>query len=50
MWKVINLADLPGWVKKSPRVRGGFFSVLDVGGLWDGFTGRACAVLFIVLY
>ena len=28
VWKVINLADLPGWVKKSPRVRGGFFSVL----------------------
>ena len=38
LWKVINLADSPGWVKKSPRVRGGFFSVLDVGGLWDGFT------------
>ena len=41
--------------KKSPRVRGGFFSVLGVGGLWDGFTVfRVCAalslILFIVLY
>ena len=36
--------------KKSPRVRGGFFSVLDVGGLWDGFTGAGIAVLSLILF
>ena len=41
MWKVINLADLPGWVKKVTADCGDFFSVL---GRW-GIVGWIYGVL-----
>lgn len=33
MWKYINLADSPGWVKKVTADCGGFFSVVGSWGI-----------------
>lgn len=45
MWKIVNLADSPGWVKKVTAGCGGFFSVV---GSW-GIVGWIYGVLVYTL-
>lgn len=47
MWKVINLADSPGWVKKVTAGCGGFFSVVGSWGIvgWIYGVSGMCLVL-----
>ena len=51
MWKVINLADSPDWVKKVTAFsRWLFFGTDELGDCGMDLRGGACAVLLLILF